>query len=505
LLLFRQSCDESRLAREFGDAIFRKALLGLSVLVPVLLSLYAMVPTIFLFKYSDPMLAYFPPFTERASSTNHGHLGAEYWHVTESIARGDGYSSPFGIVSGPTAWMPPALPTVLAGIHVAAGREKSRTVLVYVVLNLAVFAWVAWNVAQTSLKTTKLASRWLLKWTIPLSILVVFVANFNDNFQRTHDGTLLLLVMHLIVAFVMVEHDWGGKRWALVHWGVLGGIASLSSPAILVAWLAMSLRYVILLRHPKLIALAIGDASIDSMADGPSTSETSTGSLVYVPETNAYLSQKRMAIAVLIAFMIQTPWLVRNYIQFSKFVPVKNNGLFELEQSLLRDDDGVVDFGIDLHHPFADRKEANLHAEMGEVAYVEQRVKPLREKFWERKWVYVEHCCNRVFAMLVWQMPLTPNEERYTWTHVVRILYAIPWIVFLTSLVPDIPLSKSQKNVLLLAVVFLLPYALLSYYSRYVIPLMGVRCLLLIWGIDRWSTFVSSIRAKAIAVQRFQH
>lgn len=201
--------------------------------------------------------------------------------------------------------------------------------------------------------------------------------------------------------------------------------------------------------------------------------------------------------------MVVFAW-VRNYVQFSKFVPVKNskfvpvknNGLFELEQRLLRDDDGVVDFGIDLHHPYVDRKEAKLHAEMGEVAYVKQRVQRLREKFWDRKWIYAEHCCNRLFAMFVWQMPLTPGEERLTSTHIARFLYAIPWCVFLSSLIPDIPLSRAQKNVLLIAIVYLLPYALISYYSRYMIPLMGVRCLIHIWGLQRWYAFYEIMKTK---------
>ena len=469
-----------------------KVLVALSVFVPITLAIYAFVPTMLDLKYSDPLTVYFPPFASRSHASNHGHLGAEYWHVAESLCRGDGYSSPFGIASGPTAWMPPALPTLLAGIHYTVGQDKKITTAVYVTLNLLVFAWVAWQVARASMSDNRLVNAF-----IPISILVVYLANFNDNFQRTHDGTLLLLVMHLIVGFVMVEHDWVGSRRAMICWGLLGGIASLSSPAILFAWLAMSLRYAWILNMPKPLAVATGDMEPMALAmGGAGTNSISDGTTK--PVSSAIGSGRRVVIAVLIAFMIQTPWLVRNYIQFSKFVPVKNNGLFELEQSLLRDDDGVVDFGVDLHHPYTDRKEAKLHADLGEVAYVEQRVGPLREKFWDRKWVYVEHCCNRVFAMLVWQMPLTPNEERYTWTHVARFLYAIPWIVFLTSLIPDIPLSRAQKNVLLLAVVFLLPYAILSYYSRYMIPLMGVRCLLMIWGIERWLTCLSLARAKRL-------
>jgi len=309
--------------------------------------------------------------------------------------------------------------------------------------------------------------------------------------------------MHGIIAFVMVEHDWNGSYKPMIWWGALGGVASLSSPAILVAWLAMTVRYGILSRMPIVPLFAGGAFEPKVLAAAVEQHMKNSGATLRSdvksqPEASAYgsgdiLMSKprwwRFVGAVAIAFTIQSPWLVRNYIQFSKFVPIKNNGLFELEQSLLRDDDGVLDFGRNLHHPYGDEREAKKHAEMGELAYIQERVATLREKFWERKWVYVDHCSNRIFAMLAWQTPLTPGEEDFTWTHIARSLYTIPWCVFLSSLIPDIPLSRSQRNVLLIATVYLLPYALLSYYSRYMIPLMGVRCLILIWGLQRWHAF----------------
>lgn len=432
----------------------------LTVLVALILALYGAIPSIIGLPSSHPAIAFFPPFTQYAHAIDHIHLGAEYWNVADSLCRGKGYSGPFGIPSGPTAWMPPALPTLLALLNLAVGQQRAYAAIVFVLINAVVFAWVVFTVAQATSKDNLFP-----KWILPICVAVVLLASFNDNFQRTHDGTYLLFIMQVFVLFILKNERWPLDRYSICVWGVLGGVISLSSPAILIAWLVMTIRYTFLL------------ASSDEPKQDISTTMTK-------------VARYRRAIPVILsiglAFTFQVPWLTRNYIRFHTFVPVKTNGAFELEQSLLRDDDGVVDFGRNLHHPYTDRDEAAKHARLGEIAYIEQRAKVLRESFWEHRWKYVDDCFNRFAAILFWQMPLTPGEENFSWTHITRFLYALPWIVFLTSAVPYIPLSGGQKNVLIAAIAYLVPYMLLSYYSRYMIPLMGVRCLLLIWGLQRW-------------------
>ena len=43
-------------------------------------------------------------------------LGAEYFQIGKAISEGRGFSSPFRVPSGPTAWMPPAIPVLLSGL-----------------------------------------------------------------------------------------------------------------------------------------------------------------------------------------------------------------------------------------------------------------------------------------------------------------------------------------------------------------------------------------------------
>jgi len=111
------------------------------------LAVYAAITTLMNRAFPNPWNAYFPPFVSYANSTNHGHLGAEYWNVAQSVVRGDGYSSPFGMESGPTAWVPPATVLLLALIHRLDGYNEMVTIRVYVTLNAMVFGFVAWQIS----------------------------------------------------------------------------------------------------------------------------------------------------------------------------------------------------------------------------------------------------------------------------------------------------------------------------------------------------------------------
>src|SRR5262245_43178614 len=43
--------------------------------------------------------------------------GGEYFNIARALYHGHGYANPFGRMDGPTAWMAPVFPTLLAGLH----------------------------------------------------------------------------------------------------------------------------------------------------------------------------------------------------------------------------------------------------------------------------------------------------------------------------------------------------------------------------------------------------
>src|SRR5689334_4570267 len=59
---------------------------------------------------------FFPPFERGVNANDNGHLGAEYFNIARSLTAGQGFANPFPEATGPTAWMPPVLPLLLAGL-----------------------------------------------------------------------------------------------------------------------------------------------------------------------------------------------------------------------------------------------------------------------------------------------------------------------------------------------------------------------------------------------------
>src|SRR5947208_16916318 len=89
----------------------------------------------FLFLVSFAIQLYFshvvrPP---EVSATWHQHLGGEYFNIAQAIVDGRGFSDPFGEATGPTAWMPPLFPALLAFILWVV---RSRALVAAVILAL---------------------------------------------------------------------------------------------------------------------------------------------------------------------------------------------------------------------------------------------------------------------------------------------------------------------------------------------------------------------------------
>lgn len=68
-----------------------------------------------------------------------------------------------------------------------------------------------------------------------------------------------------------------------------------------------------------------------------------------------------------------------------------------------------------------------------------------------------------------------------------RLLHPLPFLalVFLLLSAAYVPLNWPQGTVIVVYLLYLLPYVAISYYERYAVPLVGVKVLLVLWGMDR--------------------
>src|SRR5262245_20245919 len=81
---------------------------------------------------------YFPPFRKYVNQNMNKHLGAEYINIAQAMVNGEGFSNPFQAKTGPTAWMPPVLPTILAGLLWITDNDRDAVMAIVVFLQVNV-------------------------------------------------------------------------------------------------------------------------------------------------------------------------------------------------------------------------------------------------------------------------------------------------------------------------------------------------------------------------------
>jgi hypothetical protein len=386
----------------------------------------------------------FPPFLRGVNANDNGHLGAEYYNVARSLAGGEGFANPFGRRTGPSAWMPPIL-SLIEAVVLCAGGSKDTVMMVVIFLQV-------YTLIGTGLLALALAHRTAPRfgaWAALPVFFLLLACHFHQAFQFTHDSFLVLLAMDLLVAGFVWGRPLAGRARA-AGWGVFGGFCALVNPIVALAWGVLS--------------------------------------LVLVWQQRAW---RPLAFAVAAGALTLLPWTARNFLVFGRFIPVKSNVAYELYQSECMQPDGLISNRTFPRHPInAGAREAREYDTLGEMAFVDRK----RQQFWEAVGAdpldFLDRVSSRVLGTTLWYVPFEREKEPRTrpWTfRMCQLAYPLPFLGLLVLLFPAgrSRLDPAQWIVMGTYVLYLLPYAAVSYYDRYAFPLLGVKTLLVVWGVGR--------------------
>jgi 4-amino-4-deoxy-L-arabinose transferase-like glycosyltransferase len=214
---------------------------------------------------------------------DHWSFGFEEGRVARSIAEGKGFSSPLYADTGPTAWIAPVYPMLLAGVFKVFGVYSKASALVILSLNSLFSALTCLPIfffARRSFdERTALWAGWI--WTV-LPYAVFFPI---DRIWDTWLTTLLLSVLFLIV--LKMERSTSLVTW--IGFGFISGIAALTSPVVLAALPPLALWACYRLHRQGKRWLAPAAAS------------------------------------VLVVVAVMAPWFVRNYRVLHAFIPVSDS------------------------------------------------------------------------------------------------------------------------------------------------------------------------------------
>ncbi|MCA9193086.1 MAG: hypothetical protein KDB03_15030 [Planctomycetales bacterium] len=437
------------------------------------------------------------------------HVGAEYDCIARAVRAGHGFSDPFHEQTGPTAWMPPVLPYLMAGIYwLASDNTKSMTA--FMVLLQAAGTWLAGLIVLSE-------ARRLGKIYIGIAIILgVYTANFYQLFQQTHDTGWLLIVVSLTWLLAIRSGEQSAvPSWSqAITWGAWGGLATLSSPVLGMVWVGLtcfgatqflSVRCC-LCKHLTLPFRAMREIlgrSSDSQGSvnlarcetmrvakpGLTTLDTSQATSF----TGERLFRKnfwpRLVFPLLIWALTIAPWTIRNRVQLGRWIPIKSNGMYELWQSQCLDNDGILDYEVMSRHPWSSiGEQRQQYRQAGEIAFIEEKGALAKQAILARPLDFLNRMANRAIAAFVYYTSGQLIEEYFAdgwpilWARVVH-----PWPLIAIGCIMIFGAMVKTHHVAITLVIFALglgPYVLISYYDRYAAMLVGIKCLLVLYGCD---------------------
>ncbi len=387
---------------------------------------------------------YFPPFKAYANANMNRHLGAEYFSIARSLAAGEGFANPFREQTGPTAWMPPVFPFLLAGLVWLCNGHVDAIMTVIIFLQALVLALTGLLVVALVRQTSGRVATTVAGSVFALALL----CDFHLHFQITHDSWLILLAMDVVLAGLCWARPLAGSGPAAL-WGIVGGLCALINPVVGFVWGVMT----------ALLAFR-------------------------------QRAWTRLGWSIVAAGCMVLPWTVRNFAVFGRLVPVKSNAAFELYQSQCLQPDGLVQLQTFATHPYASPGwERNEYKEKGEMAFLDHK----KAQFWQAVDAdplgLADRAAYRFLGATVLYVPFHRDTEpiERPWTFwLSRLIYPLPFLGFLLLLTAGIVgrLHFAQWLVLGIYTWYLLPYVAISYYDRYGMPLLAIKTLLVIWAID---------------------
>jgi len=262
----------------------------------------------------------------------------ESGNIAASLASGHGFSSPFRIETGPTAWMPPAYPWLLAGIFRVFGVRTFASFLGAVGLNILCSAFTCVPIFFAGKRVGGLAVAALAAW------LWAFFPNAILNaFESMWDASLAALLAAIILwATLAIEKSERWRDWCVygLLWGstLLTNVTLISLLPLLLGWLVYRQRK-------------------------PSLGSRDSAGLV-----KAIFAKPVFAFAI--AVLCCVPWTVRNYLVFHRVVPLRSTlGL----QLWIGNNENPQEAWKEELHPIFNSAERARYVRMGEFEYMREK------------------------------------------------------------------------------------------------------------------------------------
>jgi hypothetical protein len=252
----------------------------------------------------------------------------ETGNIAYALAQGKGFSNVFRTETGPTAWLAPVYPLLVAATFELFGVFTARAFFACVGLNILFSAAACVPIFFAGKRIGGLGVGAGAAW-----LWAVFPSGVMMPFEWIWDTSLSALLAALILwaTLELVESE----RW--LDWGVYGlmwGLALMTNPALGV-----------------LLPILLGWAALRGRGE-------------------SRLRWKRVALAAGVAILCCVPWTIRNYVAFHRFIPVRSNLPFEL---WLGNNDIFDEHARGGRKSITRTEEARRYSQLGETGYMAEK------------------------------------------------------------------------------------------------------------------------------------
>ena len=212
----------------------------------------------------------------------------EAGNIAQALAAGHGFCCVFRQPTGPTAWLAPVYPLILAGIFKCFGTFTVASFYVAAVLNCVFSSLVCVPVYFIGKRAGGLSSGALAAW-----IWALFPSGIILPFEWIWDTSLSALLAATLVWATLYLAESAQPRDA-IGYGALWGFSLMANPAL-----------------GSLLPFFLGWIALRQMRLG-------------------HLNPKPLLLSLLLTITLCLPWTIRNAVQFHKLIPLRSNFPFEL-------------------------------------------------------------------------------------------------------------------------------------------------------------------------------
>lgn len=381
---------------------------------------------------------------------DHFPFGYEMGRIARALVTGHGYADPFDGHTGPTTWVAPLYPLLLAGVFKLFGVYTLKSAWVILTIN-------SFFSALTALTTYEIAARGFNRrvavWSAWIWALYPAAMQYAVRWvwEMTLSTWLLSCVFVLALRMRRIGETCGAddppapatngptlRRWII--FGFLWGLLALSNPSLLLFLPAAGLWVICGSRN---LRRQIGFASVSA--------------LVFI--------------------LCVSPWVVRNAIVFHRFIPMRANFGTEF---YLGNGPGARGFLMEYDHPYEAPDQMRLYKEMGEVAYAQMRGRAAWRFVASDPGLFVRNTVKRIYFFWI-SVPHPSGKHWYT--EAARVLnYAFASIAGLLGLF--LALKQRAPAAWLFAWAFLLTpliYFFVTVHARFRNPIEPLIAILAVY------------------------